>query len=1147
MKKFLIFLALFIPTVASAQVFKVNQMVATSTNTSYYGIPYSTDLGLGTSTFKATSSPMFGFITATTTTATSTFAGGVNITGGCLAISGGCLSLSGSGTVTSVSLTTPTGLTITGSPITTSGTLALTLSSGYVIPLTASTTQWNNLLNASTTLPYVTSIATNNGLTGGTITTSGTVGLDLTSISNNALLSFNGTRLSATGTPFLTAGAYIGTTTSTSTLAGGLQALILNTTSTTASSTFSNGINLTHGCLAIAGSCVTSGAGSPAGSNFQVQYNSSGSFGASSALTFNSSTGALTVGGGCETIITSNSPYNAIIGDVNGCGSGNTLQTDEGGGVMAFTGENGIYQNSSAIISLTAPQILLNGTVGISTSTPGTVFSIGTTNGINFDTAGTSTLPKGINILGGCYAINGSCSSGSGSGTVNSGVANQVAYYAANGTAVSGTSSLTILTDGTVHVGSVPGMTIMNDKFFDSNSNLCMSPDSVRTIVFCTNNTSGVTLGTTTSSVSNIFGKLGVSTTTPWAQLSVEGTSTLGNEALAGFFLGTTTATSTLTGGLSANLLNVTSSTATSTFQNGTNLNTGCYAIKGSCIGGSGGGGSGTVSSANGGQLAVYNNGGTTVGGTSTLNFINGNLGVGVSAPTIGGLEVSGGNSFTAIPNAVSAFGEINSSTGWNGEGFLFAGATNNAFSMVYTGAQAYFGNITNTTQQSWFTVNGTGLSIGTTNISNELSVNGGVEIGSYSGIAAPSNGLIISNSVGIGTTSPGTLLSVQGIANFDTATSTFEGTGGINLTSGCFSVKGSCIVSGSGVNYWTLTGTNLYDNRSTSNTPSGSNNFLEGEGAGSAITNGSNNILMGDDAGQSVQSATDNVILGDTSGIDLISGVRNVFLGLEAGEQTTGSDNIFAGWGAGSGATTGSANLSLGISSGSSIGNGANNVFLGEEAGDGMAGSYNTFVGGHAGAGAISGSDNIVLGNGSDLPNSSGSNQLNIGNLIYGLGTYSGSGSSSAVPTMGQIGLGTTTPTASFVIESASSTVPTTSYNGLIEIVSGLENTTLKLFQEIDQWGHIITSGDAPTVSGGTSSVSGNDRNGNITVTGTALTSVTLTFAHPWASAPDCTESDNQTASVGDISSISTTQIVFNFSVGVNSAHIWYICQAHQ
>jgi len=49
----------------------------------------------------------------------------------------------GSGTVTSVGMTTPTGLTVTGSPVTSSGTLALSITSGYSIPTTASQTTWD--------------------------------------------------------------------------------------------------------------------------------------------------------------------------------------------------------------------------------------------------------------------------------------------------------------------------------------------------------------------------------------------------------------------------------------------------------------------------------------------------------------------------------------------------------------------------------------------------------------------------------------------------------------------------------------------------------------------------------------------------------------------------------------------------------------------------------------------------------------------------------------------------------------------------------------------------------------------------------------------------------------------------------------------
>ena len=50
---------------------------------------------------------------------------------------------SGSGTVTSVAMTVPTGLSISGTPITTSGTLALSLTAGYVIPTTSSASNWD--------------------------------------------------------------------------------------------------------------------------------------------------------------------------------------------------------------------------------------------------------------------------------------------------------------------------------------------------------------------------------------------------------------------------------------------------------------------------------------------------------------------------------------------------------------------------------------------------------------------------------------------------------------------------------------------------------------------------------------------------------------------------------------------------------------------------------------------------------------------------------------------------------------------------------------------------------------------------------------------------------------------------------------------
>lgn len=75
-------------------------------------------------------------------------------------------SLPGSGTVTSVAMTVPTGLSVSGSPITSSGTLAVTLAGGYVIPTQATLDAKQGL--ASTV--------------GTSLGTTGTVNLDLAAL-----------------------------------------------------------------------------------------------------------------------------------------------------------------------------------------------------------------------------------------------------------------------------------------------------------------------------------------------------------------------------------------------------------------------------------------------------------------------------------------------------------------------------------------------------------------------------------------------------------------------------------------------------------------------------------------------------------------------------------------------------------------------------------------------------------------------------------------------------------------------------------------------------------------------------------------------------------------------------------------------------
>lgn len=80
------------------------------------------------------------------------------------------------GTVTSVNMSVPTGLTISGNPITTAGTLALGLASGYSIPTTANQANWTTAYNDSIVSAAVTGVQTKtltlNQQDGGTITAS---------------------------------------------------------------------------------------------------------------------------------------------------------------------------------------------------------------------------------------------------------------------------------------------------------------------------------------------------------------------------------------------------------------------------------------------------------------------------------------------------------------------------------------------------------------------------------------------------------------------------------------------------------------------------------------------------------------------------------------------------------------------------------------------------------------------------------------------------------------------------------------------------------------------------------------------------------------------------------------------------------------
>ena len=87
------------------------------------------------------------------------------------------------------------------------------------------------------------------------------------------------------------------------------------------------------------------------------------------------------------------------------------------------------------------------GNVGIGTTSPGTLLSLGDTgaNTINISAIATSTFGSGINLRTGCFSINGTCVGGGGAGTVTSvGLATPIGLTVSGTNPITGAGTLTL-------------------------------------------------------------------------------------------------------------------------------------------------------------------------------------------------------------------------------------------------------------------------------------------------------------------------------------------------------------------------------------------------------------------------------------------------------------------------------------------------------------------------------------------------------------------------------------------------------------------------------------------------------------------------------------------------------------------------------
>jgi hypothetical protein len=134
----------------------------------------------------------------------------------------------GGGTVTSVALAAPTGFTVSGSPVTTTGTLTLAFASGYSLPTTTSQTNWdtaytNRITSLTTTGSSGAATLTSNTLNIPNYTLAGLGGQPLaTNLTSLAALTFASTsfvKMTAAGTFALDTNTYL-TANQTITLSG---------------------------------------------------------------------------------------------------------------------------------------------------------------------------------------------------------------------------------------------------------------------------------------------------------------------------------------------------------------------------------------------------------------------------------------------------------------------------------------------------------------------------------------------------------------------------------------------------------------------------------------------------------------------------------------------------------------------------------------------------------------------------------------------------------------------------------------------------------------------------------------------------------------------------------------------------------------
>jgi hypothetical protein len=684
-----------------------------------------------------------------------------------------------------------------------------------------------------------------------------------------------------------------------------------------------------------------------------------------------------------------------------------------------------------------------NGFVGIGTTTPVQTLSVagslrltgaffdGTaasgTAGMVLQTTGTGTQWVATSTLG----LGGV----GGSGTVNSGLLGQVAFYSANGTAVSGTSTL-FINGNSVGIGTTTPATALGVYSTASSIAANFRGSGGQSVGIGSLGGAGIIQGYSSDSLvatvplnlQPVSGNVGIGTATPATRFQVTGTA-----GTNPFRIASSTFNSMFEINQSgAMLLSNSAGTAGMVLQsNGT---TGAAAWVATSTLGFPTGGSGTVNSGLLGQVAFYGANGTAVSGTSTLFLTGNSVGIGTTTLTTGaklnvkwqefadqsvvtGIKVdpnysaadSNGLTLTGIDSSPRLSSTLSGGNAYAMYGVsaspIYSGATSNGGEEprvygMYSHPQ-FTGSISaNDAAGMWGLYSDVSSNLGTTaytykygvysSVTGTADVNYGLYVTAASGdtnygVYSDGGTNYFGGFVGVGTSTPGYYLTVAGDIG---ATGALRFNGNAGTAGYVLQSNGSAAPS------WVATSTLGLGGAGGSGTV---NSGLLGQVAfysadGTAVSGTSTLIITGEKVG--IGTTTPSFRLDVSGDINVSSGSAYRYNGLNILTASTTKDNYFFG-NAGNLTMTGADNLGVGLNVLSSNTTGSTNVGVGGGALNANTSGVSNTVVGVSSAVIANASYNTIVGQNSLVLNSAGGGNATLG---YGNFLFSETSSSTAV-----------------------------------------------------------------------------------------------------------------------------------------------------